>query len=211
MPDGLSITTGGLFTAQGLSLVTGGLFSASIDESLHPRTRIRQYVVAKLKAAATDAADRVHSERVDPLQASESYDWELPALNIFTRDESATEWSKSPRTLLRVVELAIDIIADGKDAEDKVDEIAKVIEVLVGTDIYLGQWADDTVLRSTETSFDGSGAKKFGAARLVFGVSYGTEVSVERTDLLLRIQNEWNLSRPDSQAEAEDVVEFEEP
>jgi hypothetical protein len=209
MPDGLSITTGGLFSAQGLSLVTGGLFSTSIDASLHPRTRIRQYVVAKLKAAATVAAERVHSERVDPLQASD--DWELPALNIFTRDESADEWSKSPRTLRRVVELAIDIVADGKTVEDLVDESAKVVEAIVGTDIYLGQWADDTVLRSTETSFDGTGAKKIGVARLVFAVTYASEVSVEPSDLLLRIQNEWNLSHPDAQAEAEDVVEFEEP
>ena len=208
MPDGLSLATGGLFSTSGLSLVTGGLFSTSIDSSLHPRTRIRQYVVAKLKAAATDAAERVHSERVDPLQASDG--WELPALNVFTRDESADEWAKSPRTLRRVVELAIDIVADGKTAEDLIDEIAKVVEVIVGADITLGQWADDVILRSTETSFDGSGAKKFGAARLVFSVTYGTEVSVEPTDLLSRIQNEWNFSHPDAQAEAEDVVEFEE-
>ncbi len=208
MPDPLSQVTGGLFSAQGISLVTGGLFNLILDPSLHPRTRIRQYVVAKLKAAATDAAERVHSERVDPLQASD--DWELPALNVFTRDESASEWQRSPRVLRREVELAIDIVDAGKAVEDRIDEIAKVVEALVSVDIRLGQNADDVILRTTETSFDGAGAKKFGVARLVFAVTYGSEISVDPEDVLERIHNEWNFTVPDSQKEAEDDVLFEE-
>src|SRR3990172_5932188 len=113
MSDALSLVTGGLFSTSGLSLVTGGLFGIEIDESLHQRTKIRRYVVEKLKAAATDAADRVHSERVDPVQATE-YEWALPAINVFTRNETSEEWEKSPRTLRRVVELAVDVICGGK-------------------------------------------------------------------------------------------------
>lgn len=209
MPDPISIATGGLFSGDGISLVTQGLFSVAGDSNLHPRTLIRRYVVAKLKAAASEVADRVHSERVEPIQAREA-EWDLPALNIFTRDETAEEWAKSPRTLKRDVEVAIDIIDGGRDVEDHIDEIAKWIERIIGSDIRLGQNADDVILRSTETSFDGAGAKKFGVARLIFVATYGTEVSIEPGDQLLRIHNEWNFTVPDAQKEAEDDITFEE-
>ena len=212
MPEGIDLTTGGLFSPQGLALATGGLLlSIVIDANLHPRTRIRQYVVEKLKVAAslTSTAGRVHSERVDPLQARDA-EWDLPAINVFTRDETSEEWANSPRILKRDVELAIDIIAAGRDAEDQIDQLAKEVELLVGSDIRLGQWADDVILRSTATDFDGAGSKKFGVARLVFLATYGSEVSVDVTDLLQRIHNEWNFTKPDAQKEAEDDVLFEE-
>ncbi|OFX01391.1 MAG: hypothetical protein A3E78_01920 [Alphaproteobacteria bacterium RIFCSPHIGHO2_12_FULL_63_12] len=210
MPDPLSLVTGGLFSAQGLSLVTGGLFSVVIDPNLHPRTRIRQYVVAKLKAAATTAADRVHAERVEPIQARTD-EWRLPALNVFTRDEKVEIFSESPRVLKHTLDLVIDIIDGGKGVEDRIDQIEEeILKRIILPDRYLGQLAEDLVLASFGSDFDGAGAQKFGVNRLQFAVVYGREVSVQVGDDLLTVHNEWNFTAPDAQAEAEDVIEFEE-
>ena len=208
-PDGLSITTGGLFTPQGLQLATSGLFTTSINPDLHPRTRIRQYIVQKLRVAATGAEERVHAERVDPIQARDQK-WDLPAVNVYTRDETSEVWSESPRTYKRVVEVVIDCIVGARDAEDQVDKLALEIEQLISPDLRLGQWADDVVLRATPTDFDGAGLKKFGVARVTYLVTYGTEAVVEPVEPLLTIRNEWNFTAPDAQAEAVDQIDFEE-
>jgi len=209
MPDPISIATHGLFSGSGLEAVTGGLFSVDADDSLLQRTTIRRYIVAKLKAAATDAADRVFSERKDSFQSSDYT--ELPALNVRTRTESADIWAESPRILKNTVEISIVVIDGGEDAEERCERIEKLLrKVIIGPDKYLGQNADDLVYVGSEPRYDSSAAKKFGGVSVNFAATYGEEVSVDPSDQLQRIHNEWNFTKPDAQKEAEDDVLFEE-
>lgn len=99
--------------------------------------RIRHAVVAGLKLEATAAGDRVYANRLRPV-----WNESLPAILVFTRDESPIElFQVSPRIYRRVLRLAIVAVAqeDGPVAiDDRLDLLAAEIEGFAFRDPYFG-------------------------------------------------------------------------
>lgn len=99
--------------------------------------RIRHAVVAGLKAEATAAGDRVYGNRLRPL-----WNESLPAILVFTRDESPIElFQVSPRIYRRVLRLAIVVVdqEDGPPAiDDRLDLLASAVESFAFRDPYFG-------------------------------------------------------------------------
>jgi len=210
MPDAISLTTGGLFSEDGVARVTQGLISGGgAVTGFHPRTRIRNHIVSVLRTAAMMDPSRIHSERVEPFVARENK-WKLPSINVTTHIDESEIDSESPRVYKRVVTAEIDIIDGGVDAETRCDEIARLVEMMLLPDRFLGGHADDLVLGDTPSAFSGDGIAKFGALRLPLFVTYRDEFSQAVGDGLKSVHVNWDLGpEPDGQIEAEDELELE--
>lgn len=171
--------TAGLFNAYGLSLVQ----NADGSPTLHERTRIREFFVARLVAVVEDAT-RVQSEPALTLQDRPD-EVKLPALNVFTRSETAEIAYAGPATNRRELELIVDCIGvrtASASIERIVDSIAHAIEMIVlsspqdypnSISAYAG---GSIVLESTEREFDNEGVHRLGRCRLQFKVTYYTEL-----------------------------------
>lgn len=169
--------TGGLFNDFGLSLVQ----NADGSETLHERTTIREFFQARLVQAVADPF-RVQSEPALPLQARPD-DVALPALNIYTRDESAELVFTGIDTLKRELEMVVDCIGvktSSASIERIVDSIAYAIEMLILSSqqdypsCIAGHNGGSVLLESTEREFDIEGSYRLGRCRLTFRVTYYT-------------------------------------
>lgn len=104
----------------------------------HPRTLIRNAVVAMLIAANTDAGVRVTATRVEPNKKTQ-----LPAVSVYTLSESIdVEESNdhAPRELERHLQLEIAAWVADSDAlpvDVAMDEIAEQIEAAMDANWYL--------------------------------------------------------------------------
>ena len=203
MPDSLDITTRGLFTTTGLSVTTRGLLSAA--GPVHARAGIRQQIVKILKAEAS-AEQRVFESRKLPLQADL-----LPAILVYTLDEDAEKFAESPRTLLRTVKLAVEIVASAIEnplLDEQLDAIAHLVEVTVSADRFLAGRSTDLMLASTQIAFSDEGDREHMSARLLFNVEYTTEFSQLAGEDLNVAHAGWDLAAPDGQKEAEDKLTY---
>lgn len=141
----------------------------------HPRTLIRE-AVASLLATELPALDeritpaRVHIHRAIPLFAGK-----LPAILIYTRDERVEKSPDGdPGLRYRILDLAIEIVTSGADADSEADAIALGIETILESDETLGNSIEGMRLTRTETDQDGDGDTVYLAVRLMWEVSYWT-------------------------------------
>lgn len=165
--------TGGVWNAFGLSLIQPADGSA-IE---HPRTSIRNLVVARL-VACVDTAARVRTEPALPAQARPN-EWALPAFIVSTGSETSEASYKGPMSLGRTLSLTVEIQGadtNATDVERLLDSLALGVEIL----LQFADWptyVSDVVLTGTERQFTSDGARRSGTCRLEFQVQYQTALS----------------------------------
>lgn len=140
---------------------------------MHQRQVIRDKMVSLL-IGKTSAGLKVFSNR-----SLVNLEENLPAICIYTRSENSSEWGHAPRTLKRVVQIAIEIIgAQTTDTslEDVLDEIAQVVELELCRDDTLVGTVEDCILSGTEFQSDDTGAVPIGSVRLSYDVTYLTDM-----------------------------------
>ena len=137
----------------------------------HPRELIRKQAVAVLMGA-TNAAASVYASRVAPL-ISNGWQSELPAIIVYTMDESGEIFNQAPREYRRRVELVVEIHAEGNEAlDDTLDTLARQVENLLLRDDTLGDTVNDLkYVRSRMVLLDQS-EHLTGACRLIFEAEY---------------------------------------
>ena len=137
----------------------------------HPRELIRKQAVAVL-LGATNAGASVYASRVAPL-ISNGWQSELPAIIVYTMDETAEIFNQAPKEYRRRVELVVEIHAEGNEAlDDTLDTLARQVERLLLMDDTLGDTVNDLqYVRSRMVLLDQS-EHLTGACRLIFDAEY---------------------------------------
>lgn len=146
----------------------------------HKRKQIREAIVALLKAdaplTALVGASQIYESRVETIWKTS-----LPAIAVYTRNETSEDFSQYDRILDRTLELAIEIVVDGtSDAaniDDQLDDISEAIENILLNSANLvnsDKW-QDIAYTGFEATFLGEGAKQVGAGRMEFEIKYTTE------------------------------------
>lgn len=184
----------------------------SKDIGKHQRTVIKENI-KDILLGKTKAGNNVFINQDVPQWDDDD---ELPALLIYNRSEENTEWGQAPRTLKRIAEIVIEIVAGGIDSESvdlELDEISLEVERLMAQDDTIKGSAEDTILSRTEFEYIPDGALTFGSARLIFSVMYLTDVfQTFKEGDLKGIDTEWQTghdnSSPDGIKDAEDEINF---
>lgn len=100
----------------------------------------------------------------------------LPAILVYTREETAEVFNESPRQLKRVLSVGIEITTRADDAlDDALDDIADEVERIMSENQTLGDTASDVLLARTEITLTGDGDNQYGSAVLAYDVTYYTD------------------------------------
>lgn len=137
----------------------------------HPRTAIRQQAVGQL-LGRTLAGSSVYASRVAPL-ISNGWQSELPAICVYTMDESGEVFNAAPREYLRTVQLVVEIHANADQAlDDVLDQMARQVENLLLQDDTLGDTVNDLRYAQTRMVIRDEGEDLIGGCRIVFNAEY---------------------------------------
>lgn len=136
----------------------------------HVRKQIRDRV-ATLVTGLTTTGSNVYKMRRYALD-----DAKLPALCIYTMDESSALITIGSRTLRRGVNVAVHAFAKGSSTtvSDTIDNICVEVEEAIAADFFLNGLAKSCVLSSTEIDINVEGQESIASARLVYSVEYIT-------------------------------------
>lgn len=106
-------------------------------------------------------------------------DAKLPAIAIYTMQEASSLITIGARTLRRVVNVGIEIVAKGPSTSifDTIDGYCVNVEEALGNDFSLNGLAKSCVLTSSEITVNVEGEKSLGTAQLVFAVEYVTSIT----------------------------------
>jgi hypothetical protein len=106
-------------------------------------------------------------------------DAKLPAICVYTMDESSSLITIGSRTLRRVINVAIDIMIKGSSTtvSDSIDTICVSAEEAIAGDFTLNGLAKSCILTSTEIDINVEGEKSIASARLVYSVEYITSIT----------------------------------
>lgn len=178
----------------------------------HPRELIRKRAVAVL-FGTTNAGTSVYASRVKPLISNE-WQNELPAIIVYTMDDSGEIFNQAPREYLRKVELVVEIHAEGNDAlDDTLDTLARQVEHLLLMDDTLGGTANNLeYVRSRMVLLDQSETLT-GACRVIFEAEYldrhPDDLFNESLPDLNTVTTEYNLNnaQPDLADRAKTIIE----
>ena len=140
------------------------------------RKSIREAVVSLLQADATLTA-LVPSAQIYESRVETIWNTKLPAIAVYTKNESVEGFSQYDRIVNRTLELAIEIVVDGTaNLDDDLDEISDAIENILLDSANLVQsnkWQRIGML-GFETTFAQEGSKQIGAGRMEFEIEYQT-------------------------------------
>lgn len=137
----------------------------------HQRKLIRDAAKAKL-LGQTAAGARVYANRVRPLM-SNGWTSELPAIVIYTMDESSEIVTAAPREYMRTVQLMVEIQASADDSlDDVLDNIADQVELILLRDDTLGETVNDLLLSRTRMALKEEGETLIGACVIQFDAQY---------------------------------------
>src|SRR3990170_40796 len=115
----------------------------------HQRQVIREAAKAQL-LGKTAAGPHVFETRKVPYKRLT-----LPAIAVYSGDESSTDQGSAPRELKRTLQLAIEAaVKEGANVDDSMDSIAEEIERAIHVDPTFGGKASDAVLSSTSLDVD---------------------------------------------------------
>ncbi len=144
----------------------------------HPRKVIRQAVRQALEDAATAAATRVYATRVLSLRTSE-----LPAIAVYTDDESSDDEESAPRELTRTLTLLVEgFVNAASDADDAMDDLAEEIETAMHADPVFGGVCGDSVLIGTQLDVDKVSDRLIGMVSMSYEVTYYSFAPVPAAD-----------------------------
>jgi len=138
----------------------------------HPRKLIRD-TVRDLLDGETDAKSRVYASRIIPYR-----EIELPAISVYTLDESSTA-DNATQEITRELELVIEgivAIVDPMRADDELDALAEQIEAAMDEDIFLKGDAGYSYLASTSMEILDDSDRLVGLVTLTYTVTYHTPV-----------------------------------
>ncbi len=132
----------------------------------HIRKEIRDAIV-ELLLDETDAGENVYANRETDL-----WEAELPAILVYTRDESATPRDLSGRTSIRTLQLIIEIkVYANTTLDDTLDAIALDVEDIMSAAQIAGT-TGRPIYKSTQIELDSGSAKEKGVATLTFDIQY---------------------------------------
>lgn len=137
----------------------------------HPRELIRKQAVALL-LNKTGAGASVYASRIEPFISN---DWEqqLPAIVVYTQDESGELWTAAPREYRRSVELVVEIHASGDSTlDDTLDSLARQVEIELLKDDTLGGTVEDLRYARTRMVLRDEGQSLLGGCRISFDADY---------------------------------------
>lgn len=173
----------------------------------HPRKLIRDKVVSLLSGSIPAVGSRVYSSRSKKLWRES-----LPAIAVYTRIENISINSTSPLDYKRDIRLVIEIADDSPfDVDDRLDDIAEAVELIIFTNWSLDDLAENTILFDSEYSADPEGSGVAGSLRMEFQVfvnSYAPE-DVDVPNELKRIFADWNLENEQHEdITGQDIIEY---
>lgn len=139
----------------------------------HVRQQIRDRI-ATLMAGITGFSTSVYKMRRYALD-----DAKLPAIAIYTVDENSSLITIGSRTLRRVINVGVEIVAKGASASiaDTMDGYAVSVEEAIANDFTLNGLAKSCVLTNSTIDVNVDGEKAIGTARLVFAAEYVTAIN----------------------------------
>lgn len=105
-------------------------------------------------------------------------DAKLPALCVYTMDESSNLITVGTRTLRRIINVAVQAFAKGSSTtvSDTIDTMCVEVEEAIAADFNLNGLAKSCILNSTEIDINVEGEKSIGSAAMVFSVEYITTI-----------------------------------
>lgn len=131
------------------------------------RKYIRDAVVALL-SGNTVAGTNVFGNRETSL-----WETELPAILVYTKDETANPRSLNSKQSIRTLDLVVEIKALATESVDNtLDAIAEVVETLLLADQSLTGTSISIEYQSTSISLDTDSETEKGVAALTFQVKY---------------------------------------
>lgn len=136
----------------------------------HLRQQIRERIALDVTGLVTTGAN-VFQSRVYPIEDSK-----LPCLLVYSNSEESEILNQgSPRLLLRTLSITIQGVAsEASGIDDKLDLIAKEIEIAMAADVDINGLAQDSFMTSSEIDFTSDGAKTIGTLRINFQIEYRT-------------------------------------
>jgi predicted regulator of amino acid metabolism with ACT domain len=138
----------------------------------HVRNQIRNRIATLVTGLPVTGAN-VYKMRKYALDDSK-----LPAICVYTTDESSSLITVGTRTLRRVINVMVEVLAKGSSVtiSDTIDNICISVEEAIAADFSLNGLAKSTILTSTETDVNIEGENGIGSARLVYAVEYVTSI-----------------------------------
>ena len=144
----------------------------------HQRQEIREAIKAML-VGNTVAGTRVYINRTDPISqrpGSRSSSEQLPAILIYTRNESARLLNVAPREYLRTVEVVIELAVGVTETVDEIDnaldDFAQVVEGIVLADDTVSGKATDFRMTGSTMAIVSDGEIPIGAVQMTFEADY---------------------------------------
>lgn len=106
-------------------------------------------------------------------------DAKLPAICVYTNDETSSLVTIGSRTLRRVINVMVEIFVKGNSTavSDSLDSICVSAEEAIAADFTLNGLAKSCILTGTEVDINVEGEQSIGSARLVYSVEYVTSIT----------------------------------
>lgn len=139
----------------------------------HVRQQIRDRIATDLTGLSGIGAN-VYKMRRYALD-----DAKLPALAVYTMDETSSLITVGARTIRRVLNVGVEIFAKGASTTvyDTMDGYCISVEEAIANDFTLNGLAKSSVLTSTSIDVNVEGERAVCTARLVFAVEYITSIN----------------------------------
>tara|TARA_R100001591_G_C4340850_1_gene180606 strand:+ start:874 stop:1317 length:444 start_codon:yes stop_codon:yes gene_type:complete len=139
----------------------------------HVRQQIRDAVASRLTSQVSLVSSRVFTTRMHPLNEDL-----LPAISVYTGNETSERYTSGVTDINRELSLEIDLyVREASTFDDKCDAIAVQVEEAMAGDFTIGGLAKSSVLTSTEIQFDGEADQILGVAKLTYLVKYVTALN----------------------------------
>ena len=139
----------------------------------HVRKQIRDRIATLVTGLSTTGSS-VYKMRRYALD-----DEKLPALCVYTMDESSNLVTVGTRTLRRVINVAVQAFVKGSSTtvSDTLDTICVEVEEAIAADFNLNGLAKSCILASTENDIKVEGEQSIASAAMVYSVEYITLIN----------------------------------
>lgn len=123
-------------------------------------------MVAAIKAANLDVGQSVYPNRWLP-----TWETELPAIFVYTNNESVDVHSIAPREVKRSTKIITEIICKADvSLDDTLDDLSEQVENLIAANPQLTDTADDTFLESSDLELFTEGDALMGSLKITWSV-----------------------------------------
>lgn len=130
----------------------------------HMRRQIRQAIAAKFTPDSPAVFKRVETDRVHAIDAKTM----LPCMEIEFRGEEIAGRAMRAQGKIRTMQFAVRITAQASALQDKLDELAMIVEARLGSDLTLGGLVMHIVHSATEPDISADGESRLGSLSLTY-------------------------------------------